>query len=78
LADLHVRNVPDHVLERLRSQAALEGMSVSEWVRAALADRAELLTPTELAATRSQLAAHALPREEFDRYYAARRRRNPG
>lgn len=77
MADLNVRNVPDDVLARLRSQAGLAGVSLSEWVRTALADRARLPTTAELAATQERLAEHAQRREQFDRYYAERlRRRN--
>jgi plasmid stability protein len=72
VADVNVRAVPDHVVARLREQAAAEGVSVSEWVRLTLADRAALPTAGELAARRATLAASAQPRDDFDRYYAAR------
>jgi plasmid stability protein len=72
VADVNVRAVPDDVVERLRQQAAAEGVSMSEWVRLALADRAALPTTAELAARRGALAADAQPRDEFDRYYRTR------
>jgi plasmid stability protein len=75
MADVNVRKVPDQVVARLREQAAAEGVSLSEWIRLALTDRAALSTPGELAARRSQLAATTQTREEFDRYYRDRLRR---
>lgn len=72
MADLNIRNVPDAVLERLRDQADLEGVSVSDWVRAALAHRAELRTPAELRATRQRLAEYGQSLDEFERYYSSR------
>jgi plasmid stability protein len=72
MADVNVRAVPDEVVQRLREQAAAEGVSMSEWVRLALADRAALPTAAELSARRSALAGEAQPRDEFDRYYRAR------
>ncbi|MGH9184849.1 MAG: FitA-like ribbon-helix-helix domain-containing protein [Acidimicrobiales bacterium] len=74
MADLNVRNVPDDVLARLRDQASQEGVSLSEWVRMALADRAATPTAAELVARRQRLGHNAQPREEFDRYYRARLR----
>lgn len=75
VADVNVRNVPDDVVARLREQAASEGVSLSEWVRMALADRAAAPTPTELVARRARLAGTAQSRADFDRYYRARLRR---
>lgn len=72
MPDVNVRSVPDDVVARLREQAAAEGVSMSEWVRLALADRAALPTAGELAARRAALAAAAQPRDDFDRYYATR------
>jgi len=72
VADLNVRNVDDAVLERLRQQAAAEGVSLSEWVRAALTDRAELPTVAELAARRAARAETAQSAEEFSTYYRER------
>ena len=78
MADLNVRNVPDDVLDRLRRQAELEGISLSEWVRQALADRAELPTVPELAQRRRNLPWEPMPREEFDAYYHAQLHRTFG
>ena len=72
MPDLNVRGVDERVIARLREQAAAEGVSVSEWVRAALADRAELPTAAELAARRAARISEAQPREEFAAYYRER------
>ena len=72
MPDLNVRGVNETVLARLREQAAAEGVSVSEWIRTALADRAELPTPAELAARRAARAGEGQSREEFAAYYRAR------
>ena len=74
MPDLTVRNVPAPVLERLRAQAEAENVSISEWVRTALAERAELPTPTELAARRTERLAAESP-ESFATFYAKRLRR---
>ena len=78
MPDVNVRGLDDAVLARLREQAAAEGVSLSEWIRSALADRAELPTATELAARRAARAEGAQPRDEFAAYYRERlhRRRN--
>ncbi|MGH8998699.1 MAG: FitA-like ribbon-helix-helix domain-containing protein [Acidimicrobiia bacterium] len=70
--DLNVRNVPDVVLERLRQQALAEGVSLSEWVRSALSDRAELPTTSEIMARRRARREDARPAEEFDAFYRRR------
>jgi hypothetical protein len=72
MADVNVRAVPDDVVARLREQAAAEGVSLSEWIRLALADRAALPTTAELASRREALTESAQPRQEFDRYYRNR------
>jgi len=77
VADVNVRAVPDDVVARLREQAAAEGVSMSEWIRLALADRAALPTAGELASQRASLAGSAQPRDEFDVYYRARLHRRP-
>ena len=79
MADVNVRAVPDDVVERLREQAAAEGVSMSEWIRLALADRAALPTAAELAARRDALAGSVQARDEFDVYYRTRlhRRTDP-
>lgn len=69
MADLNVRGIPDDVLVRLKEQASLDGISLSEWVRITLADRAARPTASELTARRVELADSAQPRDEFDRYY---------
>ena len=80
MADVNVRAVPDDVVERLREQAAAEGVSMSEWIRLALADRAALPTAAELAARRAAVGADAAPatsRADFDLYYRTRLHRRP-
>ena len=79
MADVNVRAVPDDIVARLREQASAEGVSMSEWIRLALADRAALPTTAELAARRAGLADAAQPRDEFDVYYRTRlhRRTDP-
>lgn len=75
MPDLSVRNVPDGVIDRLREQAASEGVSVSEWVRTALAERAELPTTAELAARRAARSGAAQSPEAFAAFYDQRLRR---
>jgi plasmid stability protein len=75
MPNLSVRNVPDGVIERLRAQAAAEGVSVSEWIRRALTDRASLPTGAELAEVRRRNEKRAQGARDFDRYYQARLRR---
>lgn len=76
MANLNVRNVPDEVIERLRAQAELEGVSLSEWVRVALDDRARIPTTKELVARRNAQATtpagDEAVRAEFDEYYRRR------
>jgi plasmid stability protein len=75
MPDLNVRNVPEAVIERLKDQASAEGVSLSEWIRAALADRAELPTAGELAARRAAWSDQAESPEAFAEYYGRRLRR---
>jgi len=79
MPDVNVRGVDETVLARLRNQAAAEGVSLSEWIRSALADRAELPTAAELAARRAARVGEGQSREEFALYYRDRlhRRRTP-
>jgi plasmid stability protein len=74
--NLNVRNVPAEVIERLREQAALEGVSLSEWVRVALDDRGRIPTTKELVARRSERPADDAIREQFDEYYRQRLHRH--
>ncbi len=74
---MNVRAVPDDVVARLREQATAEGVSMSEWIRLALADRAALPTPGELAARRAGLVESAQPRHEFDVWYRQRLHQRP-
>jgi plasmid stability protein len=69
MADVSIRNVPDEVVERLRTQAAAEGVSLSEWVRQTLGDRAALPSPGELAARRLAFEDDAQQPDEFGEYY---------
>lgn len=75
MPDLNVRNVPETVLDRLREQAAAEGLSLSEWVRIALADRAELPTAAELAVRRAARSGQAETPDAFATFYRHRLRR---
>lgn len=75
MPDVNVRNVPEVVLDRLRAQADAGGVSLSEWIRSALADRAELPTAAELAARRRARADDAQPPEEFAAFFQRRLRR---
>ena len=75
MPDVNVRNVPEDVLNRLREQAVTEGVSLSEWIRAALADRAALPTAGELAARRAVMADQAETPEAFAAFYRRRLRR---
>ncbi len=76
MPNLNVRNVPTEVIERLREQAQLEGVSLSEWVRVALDDRGRIPSTKELAARRHARAASnnadEAVRAEFDEYYRRR------
>jgi plasmid stability protein len=74
---LNIRNVDEATIIRLGEQAAAEGVSLSEWVRQLLDRSATLLSPAELAARRTTLAATAQPPDEFARYYEARMHRRP-
>jgi plasmid stability protein len=47
---LQVRDVPDDVHRKLKARAALEGVSLSEYVRGVLARTASRPSPAELAA----------------------------
>jgi len=49
MANLQVRNVPDDVHRRLKSQAALSGESLNEFLLARLREIARTPTVTELA-----------------------------
>lgn len=69
---LNVRNVEDRTMARLAEQAVAEGVTLSEWVRQLLDRAASLLSPSELAARRVELAATAATTDEFEAYYAAR------
>lgn len=72
MPDVNVRGLDDGVLSRLREQAAAEGVSLSEWIRSALADRAELPTAAELAARRATRAGEPQSRDDFEAYYRER------
>ncbi len=74
---LNIRNVDDGTVARLAEQATAEGVSLSEWVRQLLDRAATLLSPGELAAKRTTLAATAQPPDEFAAYYEARLHRRP-
>jgi antitoxin FitA len=73
MPNIQVRGVPDDVHRRLRSQAALSGQSLNEYLLARMTDIARLPTVPELAARIRERAAYegpssaALIREDRDR-----------
>lgn len=71
MPDVNIRNVPEDVLERLKAQAGAQGVSLSEWVRVALADRAALPTAAELGARRAGRGDDQVA-DGFADYYRAR------
>jgi plasmid stability protein len=72
VGDLNVRNIPEDVMKRLREQAGAEGLSLSEWVRVTLADRAELPTTAELSQRRGKRSTAAQSSEDFAAFYRRR------
>lgn len=74
---LNIRNVDDATMVRLAEQAAVEGVTVSEWIRQILDRAAVMLSPGELATKRHSIAAHAMAPDEFAAYYDARLHRRP-
>jgi plasmid stability protein len=73
MANVQVRGVPDDVHRRLKSQAALSGQSLNEYLLARMNDIAKLPTVPELAARIRERAPYdgpssaALIREDRDR-----------
>jgi plasmid stability protein len=73
MANVQVRGVPDDVHRRLKSQAALSGQSLNEYLLARMNDIAKLPTVPELAARVRERAPYdgpssaALIREDRDR-----------
>jgi antitoxin FitA len=73
MANVQVRGVPEDVHRRLKSQAALSGQSLNEYLLARMADIARLPTVPELAARIRERAPYegppsaALIREDRDR-----------
>jgi plasmid stability protein len=71
--NVQVRGVPEDVHRRLKSQAALTGQSLNEYLLARMTDIAKLPTVPELAARIRERAAYdgpssaALIREDRDR-----------
>ena len=53
---VQIRNVPEALHRRLKSRAALAGMSLSDYLLAEIRQAAERPTPVELAARLGQLA----------------------
>jgi len=51
---VQIRNVPDELHRRLKSRAALAGMSLSEYLLSELRQIAERLTPEEMRARLSE------------------------
>jgi plasmid stability protein len=73
MANVQVRGVPDDVHRRLKSQAALSGQSLNEYLLARMNDIAKVPTVPELAARIRERAPYdgqssaALIREDRDR-----------
>jgi hypothetical protein len=73
MPNVQVRDVPDDVHRRLKSQAALAGQSLNEYLLARLSELARLPTVPELAERIRERAAYegsssaALIREDRDR-----------
>ena len=73
MANVQVRGVPDDVHRRLKSQAALAGQSLNEYLLARMTDIAKLPTVPEIAARIRERPSYdgpssaALIREERDR-----------
>ena len=73
MANVQIRDVPDDVHRRLKSQAALSGQSLNEYLLARMADIARLPTVPELAARIRERAPYDGPssaemvREDRDR-----------
>ena len=72
MADINVRSLPDEVVARLQSQAAAAGLSMSEFIRQALVDRAQRLTTEEIAEMRAARRPSEESRRTFDDFYSAR------
>jgi plasmid stability protein len=58
---IQVRNVPDQLHRKLKSRAAEQGISLSDYILAELRRLAERVSPQELAAR-----ARTIVREDFD------------
>lgn len=73
MANVQVRGVPDDVHRRLKSQAALAGQSLNEFLLARMSDIARVPTVPELAQRIRERPAHTGPssasviREERDK-----------
>jgi plasmid stability protein len=73
MANVQIRGVPDEVHRRLKSQAALSGQSLNEYLLARMADIARLPTVPELAGRIRERAPYEGPssaeiiREDRDR-----------
>lgn len=61
MANVQVRGVPDEVHRRLKSQAALSGQSLNEYLLARMADLARTPTISELADRIRQLEPYEGP-----------------
>lgn len=73
MANVQIRDVPDEVHRRLKSQAALAGQSLNEYLLARISELARLPTVPELAERVRERAAYegpssaALIRQDRDR-----------
>jgi Ribbon-helix-helix protein, copG family len=72
MADLNIRAVPEDVVLRLQEQARADGVSMSEFIRQTLFERASRATAAEVAASRSRREPTIDSRADFDSFYTAR------
>jgi antitoxin FitA len=72
---IQIRHVPDSLHQRLRSRAAMAGMSLSDYLRLQLARVAEQLTPEELRARLATMSRTTIRERPADALRAERDRR---
>lgn len=72
---IQIRHVPDALHRRLRTRAAMAGMSLSDYLRLELARSAEQLTPDELRARLAAMSRVAVKETPAEALRAERDRR---
>lgn len=72
---IQIRHVPDSLHRRLRSRAAMAGMSLSDYLRLQLMRVAEQLTPEELRARLAVMSRTAVKEGPADALRAERDKR---